>query len=236
MNVETLENIGLSSNESKVYMALLELGSSLAGKITERSKVNRRTVYDVLESLINKGLVSYIIEANRKVFEAADPTRILELIKEKEKEIQDVMPELIAKKMSSLKKQEAAIYRGRKGIRTIYDDILKHKEYRFFGSHGRFKEEMGPYFNLFQRNVLQKKIKAYALISERLRRNKEIAKHANVRYLKKDYDSPVSTLIYDKKVAIIIWSEEPIGLVAEGKEISTSFKNYFDVMWNIGKK
>src|SRR3989338_9161192 len=119
MNIENLEKVGLNSNEARVYLALLELGPSLVGKITEKSKVHRRTVYDVLESLIDKGLVSYIVEINRKVFEATEPERLLELLKEREKEIKEILPELQTKKNASRRKQEATIFRGKKGLRTI---------------------------------------------------------------------------------------------------------------------
>lgn len=235
MNVETLEKIGLSQNEAKVYLALLELGPSLAGKITEKSKVNRRTVYDVLETLIDRGLVSYIIEANRKIFEATDPVRFLDLLKEREKEIQESLPELIAKRESSKKKQEATLYRGKKGIKTIFEDILSYKNYEVFGSHGRFGEVLGAYFELFQKLVKEKKIICRLLVSERLRRTTTV-KHAKTRFLKKEYDSPVSTIIYGDKVATIIWTDEPVGFVIKGKEASDSFRNYFNIMWEIAEE
>ena len=239
MNIETLENIGLSSNEARVYLALLELGSSTAGKITEKSKVNRRTVYDVLESLINKGLVSYIIEANKKMFEATNPKKFLDLIQEREKEVKQAMPELQAKRNATKDKQEVTIYRGKKGIKTVFEDILKHNQYNFFGSHGRSKEIMGPYFELFQKTVIKNKIKSQGIISERLSKlwnKKNSTKHAQIRFLKKEYDSPISTLIYGNKVAIIVWSNEPICTLFRGKAISKSFKNYFDIMWEIAKE
>lgn len=232
---KTLEKVGLNPNEAKVYLALLELGPSLAGKITEKSKVHRRTVYDVLESLIDKGLVSYIIEANRKVFEASDPFRFLELIKEREKEVKSAMPELQAKKKAAKKKQEATIFRGKKGIKTILEDILKHKEYDFFGSHGKFKDVMGPLFDLFQKRVIQNRIKVRGIVSSRLRGKKSLYKHVKVRFLKKEYGSPISTLIFGNKVAIIIWTAEPIGLVTVGNEVSKAFRNYFSIMWGIAK-
>lgn len=235
MNAETLEKVGLSPNEARVYLALLELGPSLAGKITEKSKVNRRTVYDVIESLIDKGLASYIIEANRKIFEATDPTRFLDLLKEREKEIKDVLPELMAKRASSKKAQEATLYRGKKGIKAIFEDILEYKNYEVFGSHGRFGEVLGPYFDLFQKRVKDRKINCRLLVSERLRETKTIS-HAKTKFLKKEYDSPVSTIIYGDKVATLVWTEEPVGLVIKGKEVSGSFRSYFNIMWSIAAK
>src|SRR3989344_258360 len=237
MNVETLEKIGLNPNEARVYLALLELGPSLAGKITEKSKVHRRTVYDVLELLIDRGLVSYIVEANRKVFEATEPERLLELLKEREKEIKEVLPELQAKRNASKRKQEATVFRGKRGLRTIFEDILKYKENWVFGSHGRFREVLGPFFEQYQKRKKEKKIHTRLLVSSRLKQSDIIRlTPGEHRFLKKEYDSPVSTIVYGNKVAIIIWIEEPIGLVLEGNEVSQSFRYYFDVMWKLAKK
>jgi len=237
MNIETLEKIGLNPNEARVYLALLELGPSLAGKITEKSKVHRRTVYDVLELLIDRGLVSYIVEANRKVFEATEPERLLELLKEREKEIKEVLPELQAKRNASKRKQEATVFRGKRGLRTIFEDILKYKENWVFGSHGRFREVLGPFFEQYQKRKKEKKIHTRLLVSSRLKQSDIIRlTPGEHRFLKKEYDSPVSTIVYGNKVAIIIWIEEPIGLVLEGNEVSQSFRYYFDVMWKLAKK
>lgn len=235
MDIKTLEKIGLTSNEVKVYTALLELGPSLAGKITDKSKVNRRTVYDVLESLIDKGLISYMIEANRKIFEAAHPNKLLEITRETEREVKNIIPNLIVKKNLSNKKQEAVMYRGKKGVKSIFEDILNYKQYDVFGSHGRFNQMLGPYFKLFQKRVKDKKIKCRLLVSRAIK-NTEIVKHAETKYLKKDYDSPTSTILYGEKVVIITWSEEPIALLIKDKEVYHSFKNYFGIMWKIAKK
>jgi sugar-specific transcriptional regulator TrmB len=236
MDIGTLEKIGLSANEARVYLALLELGPSLAGKVTEMSKVNRRTVYDVLESLIDKGLVSYVIEANRKVFEATNPVRFCELLKERESEIRAALPELQAKREAARKRQEAAVFRGKKGIRTIFEDILKYRENLVFGSHGRFKDVMGPFFKQYQRRKKSLNINTKLLLSERLRKS-DIVKSTpgEHRFLKKEYDSPVSTIIYGDKTAIIIWADEPIGFVVAGKEVASSFQNYFKIMWEMAK-
>ena len=68
MDIKALENLGLSNVEAKVYLALLEVGSVVANKIAEQSGIHRRTVYDALETLIEKGLVSFVIEANKKYY------------------------------------------------------------------------------------------------------------------------------------------------------------------------
>lgn len=81
---KTLNEFGLPKNEVKVYIALLKLGLTSAGQITKVSGVHRRNVYDALERLINKGLVSYVTKEKIKYFEAVNPYFLLNLL-EKEK-------------------------------------------------------------------------------------------------------------------------------------------------------
>ena len=68
--MQELKEAGLTDNESKVYLALIDLGPSLAGQIARKTGMHRRTVYDTIEMLIEKGLIGYIQKNNRKLFYA----------------------------------------------------------------------------------------------------------------------------------------------------------------------
>src|SRR3989339_141543 len=101
---ETLRKIGLTEGEIKVYIALLELGSTTSGNIIKISGVSGSKVYEVLDRLVNKGLVNFIHKNQVKYFEAASPERILDYLEEKGKQIEDekiliqkIIPELILK-------------------------------------------------------------------------------------------------------------------------------------------
>lgn len=239
---EILQKFGLGQSEVKVYLALIELGASLAGDITKKANINRSNCYDALQRLMEKGLVSYVIKANRKYFQAETPQKFLELIKEeenqlknKEHEIKEILPQLIEKSRISAEKPEATIYKGKKGIKSIFEDILKHKECWVFGSSGKFKEVLGSFFELFQKRVKENKIKCKLIASEAVR-NTEIVAHAETKFLPKNYITLSSTIVYDSKVAIISWTENPIGFLLEDKQTADSYRTYFNFMWNTAKK
>jgi sugar-specific transcriptional regulator TrmB len=65
-----LTKLGLTEGEAKVYLALLKLGSSTVGPIVKKSKVAYSNIYEVLERLISKGLVSFIKKEKTKYFQA----------------------------------------------------------------------------------------------------------------------------------------------------------------------
>ena len=239
---ETLQKFGLSQSEAKVYLALIELGASLAGDITKKANINRSNCYDALQRLMEKGLVSYVIKANRKYFQAETPQKFLELIKEeenqlkiKEKEIKEILPQLIEKSKISIEKPEATIYKGKKGIKSIFEDILKHKEFCVFGSSGKFKEVLGPFFSLFQKRGKENKIRCKLIASDAVR-NTEIVVHAETKFLPKNYITLISTIVYGNKVAIISWTNNPVGFLIEDKQTADSYRTYFEFMWGIAKR
>ncbi|MBI2146690.1 helix-turn-helix domain-containing protein [Candidatus Woesearchaeota archaeon] len=126
-----LEGIGLTKGGIKVYFALLELGPSTTGEIIKKAKVSRSKVYEMLERLIDKGLVSFVIKENTKYFEAADPEHILHyvqreksLLEEKEEELRKVLPALKEKQHFGRVPQTATVYEGIKGIKTMYSDVI----------------------------------------------------------------------------------------------------------------
>ena len=69
-------------------------------------------------------------------------------------------------------------------------------------------------------------------------KNKDVLKTANTvyRFLPSSPSQPTSTFIYGNTVAIIIWTEIPVGLVIKNKTLAQTYLQYFDTLWNNAKK
>ena len=246
MDTKILEEIGLTGNEVKVYLALLELGSTPAGPIIKRIAMHRAAVYDIIDLLISKGLVSYVIKANRKYFEAQNPDRLLEyldskkqeLIK-KEDELNKIIPELQLKRQLSKEEQEGTIYKGKKGLKSIFEDILKEKkEWLVFGATGQFKEIFQAYFIHFHNRRAESNINLKIIFSEKLRkekREKEL-KLYEIKYVADSYITPSTTYVYGDKVVIINWSDEVIAFLMRSKQVADSYRSFFSMLWKIAEK
>ena len=91
---ELFQSLGLTKNETKVYISLLELGNSQIAQITENCGIHRRNVYDSISRLMEKGLVSFVIVNNKKVVSPVNPKRFLEIIDEKEYELENLKKKL----------------------------------------------------------------------------------------------------------------------------------------------
>ena len=128
MNLSPLKEAGLTNGEIKVYLALLEIGSSTIGPILAKSGITKSMIYRILEKLIKKGLVSYITKEKTKHYQATQPNKLLDYIDSKEKQlkknknkIQEMIPQLILKQKTA-KKSEANLYEGFKGLTTAFEN------------------------------------------------------------------------------------------------------------------
>jgi HTH-type transcriptional regulator, sugar sensing transcriptional regulator len=235
MNIEILQEIGLSNTEAKVYLALLQLNSGLAGSITKKSGINRTNVYDALERLIEKGLVSYVISANRKVFKAAKPEKLTNILKEKQEKLKEIMPELANIYETNKPNEDATIFRGKKGLQSVYDDIIQEKKTLYaYGAEGRFSKLMPAYFKYWSLERERLGIKIKIVYPERIQndKNKESFKLVERRYIKTDYEFPSAVLIYGEKVVMVVFTETPFAFMIKSKDAVKSHMNLFKLMWN----
>ena len=230
--MQELKEAGLTGNEIKVYMALLDLGPSQAGLISRKAGLHRRTVYDTADMLIKKGLIGYMLKNNRRVYQASDPKRILGLVKEKEDAVLHVINALQAKYLTVKEKEETNFYKGKEGLKTIFEDQLNSKEILILGASKSAYDMLKSYFKLYDAARKQKKIKARIISQDKGIRHIPMAE---IRYLPEKYASPVSINIYGDKTATILWASQPLAIVIKNKNIADGYRNYFELLWNTAK-
>lgn len=239
-----LEESGLSAAEARVYLALLDTGSTLAGAIIKKTGLHRGTTYQILQRLREKGLVSSVIKGKKQYFEAADPERLLDVLREREEKLQGMLPKLKARSEANKEKQEVTVYYGTKGIRSVADKMLEelrpNGEYYDFGVSGLFREVMGTYWDLWQKRKKTYGIKSYVIFNENVReKNPQLLKDyvGEYRLHPKEYASATDTLIYKDTVILLIWTANPpIAVVVKSRDNAISYLNQFRFMWNYLKR
>ena len=155
---EQLKEAGLTENEAKIYITLLRNGPSKAGSISNKSGLHRRVVYDTISLLVEKGLVGYIQKNNVKLFQASDPKRILELIKEKEENLNVVMDEMQSLFLTTKEKEETNFYKGKNGLKTVMEDqITTGKEISIIGASPLAYDILQFYFKWFDKRRVENK-------------------------------------------------------------------------------
>jgi len=236
-----LEKFGLTPTEEKVYLALIGIGLSAASDMIKKTQLHRTTVYDILDRLIEKGLVGYVIQNKVKYYSAANPSKFLDIASE-EKQKAEEKQKLAKKVIDKIKliKEEAKveplaqIFMGAKGLKTIMNDIIETSEdFIEFGVGGRFKDSLPIYVEQWANQRRKKNIKAKIICTKGSQA--PIWKMNEIKFIPNEYQSPASTLVYGNKVAIFI-QEEPILIVLiENKKLARSYKNYFQLLWKIAK-
>ncbi len=237
--IDVLEQLGLSGAEAKVYLALLETGSTLAGPIIKKTGLHRGTTYQILQRLIEKGLVSFVVKSGKRYFEATDPERFLDILKEKEESLKNILPELKLKKQLSKEKQETTVYSGVKGIHSVMDKMLEDLNpngiYYDFGVSGLFRQVMGPYWDIWQKKKRKFKIKSQVIFTEEIKKkNPKLLKDyfGEARFHPKEFYSITDTIIYKDTVVLFIWTAKPpIAVVIKNKDNAESYKKQFKFMW-----
>ncbi len=246
MNTEVLVKIGLTNNEVKVFLTLLGMGSTPAGDLIKKAELHRTAVYDILERLIEKGLVSYVMFGKIRHFEAVEPDQLLDYIERQKdelddhrKEVEKLLPELILKRKLSKEVQEATIFKGKKAIKTIAEDVLRTgKEMCVYGAEGKLKKFFPIYYHHFHMKRLAKKISIKIIYCEKIRgqeRHKELKK-IEIKYLPNEFETPANTWVFGDKVAIIVWSEQPIATIIRSKEVAKAYRTNFDLLWGLAKR
>lgn len=238
MDTAALEKLGLQEAEIKVYIALLRNGLSTATQIAQYTKLNRSHIYDTLEGLLQKGLISFVIKNNVKYFKASDPEKIIDYINEIQKNIQNIIPDLNKIKSIPKPKTVVELYQGKEGMKTILKDIIREKKnYLVFGEEGQFQETLPIFIKQFIRDVKHYNIKERVLSKEEKRGKILLAdKNTQIKYLSDRFFSPVSTVVYGDKTAIFIWSSMLFVILIKDKGVAAAFSSYFNVLWQIAKK
>jgi len=239
MDTRVLEGIGLSKNEIAVFLKMLQLGESKAGAIIAKVGLQSSAVYNAINGLIDKGLVSYIKKGEIKYYKAASPEAIADYLDTKKEEYLNVLPEL--KHFMPGEIESVEFYKSVRGIKTLLSELLKDTNkgdiYRFFSIEDieEYKLARDKVYDLLKPITKGKKLKTKGLFAEKTRSLAGVSAINYARYL--NFPLPPNTQILNNKVAIITWKgEEPTGILIRSKDIYETYVRFFEHLWKKAKK
>lgn len=249
--VELVKEAGLTDGEAKVYLALLELGASTTGPIIDKSKIARSFIYNILEKLMEKGLVSYVTRENTKYYESASPNRILDYIEKKRNQLEEsknkvenLLPKLLLMRETA-PSTEIHVFEGYKGLQTAFlqyhhrlkkgDEVLalgilpvQEEKYHEFWKKDHIKRVKAGIKNrmLFNRGT-----------AKEILQNRNAYKLCESRYMNTDIYTESWIAIY-KNVTQIYLPDKQRPLVIEilNQQIAETFRAYFEDYWKNSKK
>lgn len=235
--LDTLQKLGLSQHETKIYYTLLNIAPATVSDIYNETGIHRPTVYKELAGLVRKGLVSIIPKGKRKFFTPQSPEKLSTLIDKLETSLHGIIPELSELYKDIEKKPKVVFLTGNKGIATVFDDILNTLNkgdtwFRITSSTGKKQHNCLP--PKYRERRKNKNLKRLIIASETYAKSKKPDLNREVRYVPDDYHfiHEVSLLIYKNKIAIVDYNSLTASII-ENQIIANFQKNIFRMMWRI---
>lgn len=236
---EELRQYGLSEKEVQIYIANLKAGDSTANRLSELTGIRRSTVYEVIESLKKKGIMTSYSKDKKLFFSPAKPETLILRLKEKEESIKRILPELNFLLNSTSEKPEVQLFEGVTGIKNAVDDMLNTNEILMYGATNEGDPIFGSYIPNFAKKRLEHKIKMRAIIEPDVPTHmteKKIKKYTEIRTLKFLKSHKTAYFIYDDKIIIVTLGQELRAIRLKSPVFVESQKIIFEYLWNVAKK
>lgn len=244
-----LKNIGLSENEAKVYLAMLELGSATMLEISAKAGINRPTAYVQVESLKKLGLVSTQTKGKKQLFMAESPEQLESVLENKNIELEQkrnelgkFLPELLTMFSLGDNKPEVRFFEGKEGLMRMDEEFLKSKEKKIIGIMSLddvlnvFPESSDSYTKRrIKKGIHSRSIYTYSKGPVLKENDSNMLREA--KYIPPEkLPFNVDITVYDDSVAIAALRGKISGTIIKHQEIANSFKNFLNLIWNLADK
>lgn len=242
---EKLKHLGLSENEAKIYLAMLELGPSVVVEISRKAQINRPTTYVQIESLKKKGLVSTQAKGKKQFFIAESPDKLellidseQKIIEEKKNELNNFLPELLNLFNTYEQRPHVKFFEGKEGVLSLQKEFLKTDNTPIYGitSLDNVFEIFPEYENTYIKKRIQKKIHSKTIYTSWkgpiLKESDESSLRESKHVEPDKLPLGIDITIFKDKVAIIALRGNVSGTLIEHKEIADSFRAIFELIWS----
>jgi sugar-specific transcriptional regulator TrmB len=245
MDIPELKELNLTPGQIKVYQAILEFGIVGIHKIQEKTGIERRAIYDILNKLIEKGFVTYVDGGKVRKYQCTHPSNLKSAIEKKQdilETLHDKLPQI--NDLFNFSKPEigAEVYRGNDAVKALFDEALEYPATYWIGGNSGVETcstEMRLWFKRWTKKRIEKKRFMYDLVDfgtnlEDFDPN-DINKHKKCYYkyyqLPKNLQSPMVIIMFGNKVVQVLWNQQPFAFVLDSKELNESFMKYFHYFW-----
>ncbi|MFZ6014972.1 MAG: TrmB family transcriptional regulator [Patescibacteria group bacterium] len=219
-NQQLLQKLGLSKEESEVYLALVESGPANVSEIARRTRMHRPTIYQFLPGLVERGLVTAVPKGKQKWYAAEPPEKLIVLLESAKSELEAILPDLQREYSLNLKKPVVKSLDGMKGIRFVYDDLLRTLKrgdvfYRYSAQHEFAAGEKYLPSNYRERRD-GKGLQRFVITSEAVKKKKKPRLERAIKVVPPSYglfNYGITQLIYGDKIAFIDYNTDTATII-----------------------
>jgi len=244
MLISDLEQLGLTEEESRVYLAVLELGGSYVSAIAKKARAHRVNCYHTLDKLVRKGLISSFTQNKIKHYAVESPKILVNQLEERYQQAKKLLPELLSITNTLAYKPKIQYYEGLQGIKNIFESTIESNEEILGYTNLAELPKVIPegYLRDYAKRKVAKKVKTRMLSP----RSKEALEYIQ-KYYPGDYDMNSTEIlfinpeeypfeyeinIYGNFVSIVSLNpNEPIGMIMESPLYAKSQRSLFKLAW-----
>lgn len=239
-----LTDIGLHETEVRFYLAALELGQASIRDIAQKAGISRTNAYDVFSRLLEQRLVSEISQSGDRLMliVAESPQRVLEIVEERRKKLEAVMPELLSLHNRTPAKPNVRYYQGEDGIKAVLEQTLGCRSKSLLGilSMCDLYEVPG---RQWMDEYVERRINAGVHLRVVRSSNKDLhpfwsqseAELRTVRYAPPDFNFTMTTYIYGNTVALISSRKENFAMTIDSAELAVMQTGLFEMLWDASR-
>mgnify|MGYP001561312451 CR=1 FL=1 len=251
MQDSALINLGLSSEETAIYLSLLNNGPQSASSLSSSSKVKRTYVYAVTKSLASLGLVKEEKKGKTTIFIPLSPDHLLTLAEDQKQKsilaarnLENLLPSLKTKFAHQETKPVVTYYEGIEGIKKIYLDTLNLSLNNELFALVETSKVHPDIYQWVTKHYASKRItagirvKAIVASGPKTETYTQLNK-AELRETKvidsKNFPFEHEINVYGHKLAIINHNKKtsPLGIIIENEYIATTFRSWFNLTWSL---
>lgn len=243
--INQLKSLGLSDNEAKVYLAMLELGPATVLEISAKAGVNRPTTYVQIESLKKLGLASTQTKGKKQLFIAESPDQLGFMIdrqknelEQKKEELQKALPELENIFNLAGDKPQVRFFEGREGLVKMQDELIGSKAKETLGISSAdavlkiFPQHIKNYSSRRVKSGIRAKL-IYTNSSGDILKRQDDELLRETKYVPPDkfpFKSDIN--VYGDNIAISAMEGKAVGVIITHKELADSFRALFNLLWD----
>lgn len=229
--LEKLQRIGFSRKESEIYLALAQGGNMSANDIAKRTSTNRTVCYNVLQQLVDRGVVSYSKKDSKRMFLVANPKSLLADIKEQEEVARGLVQEIESISVEKNEEQSVEVFEGSNGLKQIFNEIRECKELYVLNATGLIFEHLRFSASHIIDDINKRK-NIHIIGTQSMKKTQlALTLKAKIKYLPSSAENYATTLIFDGKVIIQTLKSKPFMVKISDRSIYEGYKKDFSVLW-----
>ncbi|EKD58991.1 MAG: Transcriptional regulator, TrmB [uncultured bacterium] len=239
--INSLEKLGLSKKEARLYLISLETGPATIAKLAQKSGLKRGTIYEFLDEMVEKGLLEVSISGKRKLYGGTEPKKLQKIIDRQKDILESLLPDLSLLTSTGPNKPKIKFYEGKEGILKAYYEILDLPD----GSEVVGFATLGEIYKIFTRSDVDRYVKKRAAkrIKEKLIMPTDKYAESHSQDNKKEWRETLliprnkffitnEINVYQNKVAIVSLGEEKVAVIIESQQIADTQRAIFNLIWN----